>query len=304
MIVERSHVFVLGAAKAGTTTLHRFLDAHADVCMSDPKEPAFFEAEYESGVEFYWRKYYAHRWRGEPLVGEARHRNLYLPYVPRRIASRYPHAKLLVILRHPVDRAWSHWWQRYARGQEQAGFDDAIAADMDRISSGILFEEPDGPAMWCRSLDPDSRGRINEYRTYVDSGYYADQILRYVDLFGWESLHIILLDDLRADPQKTLRGIFDCLRLAPPSIDVSTIHNHRMPNYTDGGRRLLGAVRATRVQKLAPKRVRATLHRRFLPTAPWPTMNQRTRADLLRHFAPHNRALGSLLRRDLSHWAQ
>ncbi len=76
--------FVLGAAKCGTTSLHDYLAQHSDICMSSPKEPFYFEAEQLRGAGWYRSRYFAH-WRGEPIVGESRHRNLYLPWVPERI---------------------------------------------------------------------------------------------------------------------------------------------------------------------------------------------------------------------------
>ena len=82
-------LFVLGAAKSATTALHDYLGQHPDIFMSDPKEPFYFEAEYGLGSAFYFQRYFSN-WRGERIVGESRHRNLYLPYVPDRIYSTTP----------------------------------------------------------------------------------------------------------------------------------------------------------------------------------------------------------------------
>jgi hypothetical protein len=109
--------FVVGAAKSGTTSLHVYLDQHPDIFMSKPKEPFFFEAEYDRGFDFYYRRYFG-GWKGQREVGESRHRNLYFPFVPARIHAYNPEARILAVLRNPVERAISHWWHWYARGRK------------------------------------------------------------------------------------------------------------------------------------------------------------------------------------------
>ena len=71
-----------------------------------------------------------------PAVGEGRTWHLYLPFVAKRIRESLPDAKLLALLRDPVERVHSHWWHRYSRGQETLGFADAVAADRARIERG------------------------------------------------------------------------------------------------------------------------------------------------------------------------
>ncbi len=121
--------FVVGAAKSGTTSLHVYLDQHPDIFMSKPKEPFFFEAEYDRGPEYYYRRYFG-GWDGQREVGESRHRNLYFPYIPARIHQYNPEALILAILRNPAERAISHWWHWYARGKEDLGLFDALQADL------------------------------------------------------------------------------------------------------------------------------------------------------------------------------
>ena len=93
--------FILGAAKAGTTSLFELLKLHPDVFMSSPKEPFFFEYEYEKGLGFYSRTYFR-GWNGQKRIGEARVSHLLLPFVPGRIRASRPEARLIAILRDPV----------------------------------------------------------------------------------------------------------------------------------------------------------------------------------------------------------
>jgi Sulfotransferase domain len=192
--------FILGAAKCGTTSLHGYLGQHPQICVSLPKEPFFFEAEWEHGADFYFHRYFSH-WAGEMIVGEARHRNLYLPYVPQRIFEYNPEARLIVCLRNPVDRAVSHWWHWFSRGEEVLSFHDSICQDWRRIQAGVCYNTPENRKIYAEALRADGKGFL---RTYLDSGYYEEQILRYLSLFPKQRLKVILFEDLVADPHRVI----------------------------------------------------------------------------------------------------
>ena len=193
--------FLLGAAKCGMTPLHAYLDQHPEICMSKPKEPTYFEAELDRhGTAYYFNRYFSH-WAGEPIVGESRHRNLYLPYVSRRLFDYNPDARLLVILRNPVERAISHWWHWYSRGKETLRLREALEADLKRIDAGYRLETENEQAIYKRTAVEDCKGML---RTYLDSGYYDDQIQRYLALFPRERLKIVLFEDFSRDPQSVL----------------------------------------------------------------------------------------------------
>ena len=136
-----SNFFILGAGRRGTTSLYQYLSQHPDVLMSTPKEPVFFEAEYENGLAYY-RDRYLKGWNGESALGEARPANLLLPYVAPRIRENFPDAKLVAILRNPVDRAYSHWWVKYCDGIEKRAFVAAVEENLARIASGVRFRRP------------------------------------------------------------------------------------------------------------------------------------------------------------------
>ncbi len=112
---RRPGFLILGSPKCGTTALARLLDAHPDVAMSTPKEPHFFDAHYERGFEHYAT------WPAHGIAGEATPSYLLVPYVAERIKADLPDAKLIAILRHPVERAFSSWWMFHARGMEPLG---------------------------------------------------------------------------------------------------------------------------------------------------------------------------------------
>ena len=102
--MKRPNFLILGAGKSGTNSLYHYLGQHPDVFLSTPKEPFYFEAEYEKGLKFYWDTYF-NGWNGQRAVGEARVANLFLPYIPQRIKESLPQSKLIVTLRNPTHRA-------------------------------------------------------------------------------------------------------------------------------------------------------------------------------------------------------
>lgn len=205
------NLFILGAAKCGTTTLYQYISGLTDVCMSKPKEPFFFEAEFDRGLDFYHRKYFSH-WRGEVVVGEARHRNLILPYVPPRIHKLNPNAKLIVLVRNPIDRAFSHWYHLFARNSEELGFCEAIQEDLKRIEKGLKCDTPEEIKQHILKLPREAEDKeigLGLYRTYLDSGYYYEQIERYLSLFPRENIKVIVFEDLVTKPKKIVGELIE-----------------------------------------------------------------------------------------------
>lgn len=305
--------FILGAAKCGTSSLYRYLGQHPDIAFSDPKEPIFFEAQFEKGLDYYTRTYFA-GWRGEARVGEARHRNLYLPYVPQRIHASYPEARLIVILRNPIDRAFSDWLMRRRSRHEKLDFDAAVDADLRRIESGMDFSTAEGARAWqehslllrqSKGKTPSLRSewRTFRYRTYIDSGYYARQIQRYLALFPGRQMKVVLLEDLSDDPRRVVGEVWRFLEVdsgvgladASPS-NVGRKPAAEMTRYWV--RAMLGDPLLARV----PERLRGASKSMLDRWNPDPQISPGTRSFLAAHFAPHNRALEPLIHRDLSHW--
>jgi len=289
--------FILGAARSGTTSLASYLASHPDVLLSTPKEPRFFEAEYEKGLDYYWSTYFA-AWRGEAAVGEARVANLFLPYVPQRIHESAPDARLIAILREPGQRAYSHWWLRRCSGTELRSFRRAVAEEEERLAAGIRFPGEGGEERW-RAFQA-RRHEVRDVSIYLECGYYAEQLRRYLDLFDRRRLKVLLLDDLRRDPERVVHETWQFLGVDPTvATPRFAAHNASVPLAALGPLRLarsLGLVR--RLPRGLRERGRALLNR----FGRVPVMDPRVRHRLYRHYAPHVAALQDLLERDLSAW--
>jgi hypothetical protein len=262
----KPNLFLLGAAKSGTTWLHTFFDKIPDIAMSKPKEPFFLEAEYELGLEHYHRRYFSH-WNGEPIIGDARHRNLYLPFVAKRIAALNPNAKLVICVRNPIERAYSHWWHWYARGIEDLDFEQAVQEDLARIEAGWSGGTEHEMDVYKATLDATGKGI---YRSYIDSGYYYQQIERYLIHFPQHQIKIILFDDLEHSPftvSKELEAFLGTDYYTPENFTPQAINTAEPEN----------------TRKRTPI---STTFRTFLQN----------------HYQAHNSQLAQLINRDLSHW--
>jgi len=199
-VVKRPNFFLVGAPKAGTTSLARYLEQHPDIYMSPVKEPCFFSTEVRAenfaepakgaGPVADWESYDAlFRDAGEAkAIGEASVCYLWSASAPGNVARAIPEARILMVLRDPADRAFSQYVQGVAKGWIRCGFREHVEA----------------------SLRPhDGKFRI----TYplLQMGEYAGQIRRYREHFPEEQMHIRLYEDFQRDAIGLLRGVFGFL---------------------------------------------------------------------------------------------
>lgn len=229
---------LIGAARAGTTGLYHALCSHPDVRPPFRKEPRYFGASYERGTRWYRAHFpLRHRLAGGRMTGDAT--TSYLPdsRVPRRARGTIPEAHLLALLREPVARAHSHWRLRVATGREDRSFEEIVAPDLER-----------------GHLDPTwDRGT-----PYLPVGAYAHHLQRWLSFFPRSRLHVVISEDLWADPRPEHARILDFLGLRPWRLEVVPGSN----------------------------------------AAPGPPLDPSLRRDLEALYAPHNARLADLLRRD------
>lgn len=290
--------FVLGAAKCGTTSVHRYLDQHPEVCMSEPKEPTFFEfdREFEQGVEWYRRRYFSH-YQGERWCGDARQRNLFLPWVPPRIHRQFPRAKLIVLVRNPVERAHSHYWHNVRHDREPLSFSDAVYEDVRRIRSGRRLRTSAERRRYQEEADPSGL-----YRTYLDSGYYAEQIQRYLEEYSRDRLRVVVYQSLVESPATVCRELFAFLDVTQ---DVPLDVTPRNVGYRPRSRWLHRAMYyggALRLAEWIPASLKRLLKRANRAGETGEGMDELVRLWLHEHFESHNRALREALDLDLEHW--
>lgn len=200
------HLAVIGAPKAGTTALHHYLDQHPDLVMADPKEPHFFDANYDADFQGYLDAFFPNRTKASRL-GEATPHSLFVPYVPDRVHKHAPDVQLVAVLRDPVERAYSDWWMYWTRATEPLPFPEAIDANLHRLMERPSFLGEGAEKRWRRYYRQTQSGSPGEivHRPYVEIGHYAEQIDRWLAKFDREQLSIFLSRDLREDPEAVVR---------------------------------------------------------------------------------------------------
>ena len=257
--------FIIGAMRSGTTALARYVGAHPDVFMAPEKEVHFFDRHEDRGLDWY-RSRFA-RYQDQRAVGEATQTYLFMPDVPAKIAAVVPDARLIAILRNPVDRAYSHFWMNRGLRTENRDPADALTA------------EPGAPVFF----------------PYLDRGRYLPQLQRVCEHFSRDALHVLLFEELLSDPEETFAAVCSFL-----GIDASV----RPDNL---GRQINKnvAIRSLRVREFAralPAPAAKVIGKLNSKPFSYPKIDPALRRELAKRFTQDNARLAEWLGRDLSIW--
>ncbi|RLF46358.1 MAG: hypothetical protein DRN29_05205 [Thermoplasmata archaeon] len=273
---------ICGASKSGTTTLQEVLCTHPDIFMPKKKrangrEIHFFnnDKNFAKGIEWYEKQFEG--WNGEKAIGEKTPSYLCTPCVPERIHKFLPDVKLIFILRHPVDRAYSEYWMKRRNGIEDREFEDA-------------------------------------YMDYVDEGKYSVHLMRYKKYFSDDQMLIIILKELKERPLDVYRRIFRFLgvdeNFIPPNFDkkhykggvarsrmLSKLHKFiryelELPTLAEAIN--LINIKGQMVEFLFGKEAKS-----------YPPMNPDIRRKLIEFYKPYNEELKSMYPHlDIRHWGE
>jgi len=219
---------VIGAARSGTTSLYRYLLDHPAIGAASRKEIQYFSMYYWRGIEWYrahfpttMHKMIVNRWRGVPFrTGEASPYYLFHPLAPARIADLLPEIKLLVVLRNPIDRAFSHYQHEVALGVENLSFEEAIEQEPQRLEGEVerIVSDPMYP------------GFRYQHFSYVSRGIYHRQLERWFLLLPRESFLILGSERFFADPQAAYTAVLSFLGLPPARLAEFPRHNPSKPS--------------------------------------------------------------------------
>lgn len=291
---------ILGTSKAGSTSLYHYLSQHPDVFMSEPKEPLFFQTEYQRGIEYYWNSYFQ-KYGGQKEIGEACTKNLQLPFVARRVADMLPDARLFVLCRNPVERTISAYWHSHSHGVEPLSFEAAIEKNLRRLETGPRFEDETEASLYARVADQGIKALQRAYGFYIEPGYYAEHIERYRALFGEARIKVIFFEDLTRDASGVVADVQRFLGLEPCRLHDLKAQNQAMSRV---GAMFCSTVAnlpgVNRIPQSWRTQVRARISRRLHGKGP--QIGDTTRRMLVEHFRPHNERLEELTGRDLAHW--
>jgi hypothetical protein len=211
--VSAEHFFIVGAQRSGTTHLCHLLAAHPEIEMATPfrPEPKFFLLDdlFARGLPYYEHTFFGRK-PGARLRGEKTVSYMESERAARRIRESFPEARIVFLLRDPIERAISHYWFSVENGVETLGMEEAFARE----------HEENGERWHRLSMSPFA---------YLRRGCYVDDIARYEALFGREQLHILIYEGLVRD-RGCFRGLCAWLGV---SEDVRPEAPPRDPNLRD-----------------------------------------------------------------------
>ncbi len=283
---------VIGAAKAGTTSLHWYLAEHPQVFMTPVKDPSYFAYGVDDEGRLLWGEPEFHgfpvRSLGEyerlfaeagdaPAIGEASTMYLECPQSAARIRELLPAARIICSIRHPVDRAYSD----YVMDLRHRGRRFDPARDLTATSD------------WAR---PDSR--------WMRIGRYHEQLSRYFDAFPRDQVCVVLFDDLKRDPLRFTQDVYRFLNVDPAFVpDFATPHAPGgIPASPMLERLFLRSGKSALkpwVPKPAANWVRRLRTRTFRPAPPLP---KELRKELTRPFEDDIAKTSERIGRNLDHW--
>jgi hypothetical protein len=304
--------FVVGAAKSGTTSLYEYMKMHPQIYMAPIKEThhfstdidnskfrpnyarslnkdlsKFLETDMQEGIFHAFvkeRDQYDKLFKNvkdEKAIGEITNSYLYSQEAARNIFTRFPDAKVIMMLRNPIDRAFSHYLMDLRIGYETNDFMTALKKDMVR--------------------DPKGWGISN---LYVEIGMYAEQVKRFIEIFPERQRRIYLFDDFKKDAGAVVKDMFTFLGVDPNvDIDYSQKFN---PSFIPKNK-LIGKLNTQKKIKdwlkgVLPKSVKSKFKKTFYTDKDLPKITPAERKFLADIFRNDVMKLGKLLNRDLSKW--
>ncbi|HZJ70223.1 MAG TPA: sulfotransferase domain-containing protein [Planctomycetota bacterium] len=200
---------VLGAQKAGTTALYEYLRRHPQISGPSWKEVSFFDRHWARGESWYRGNFpNVARTRGKH-VGEASPSYVFHPLAPQRVQEVVPEARLVVLVRNPVDRALSQYNHEVALGREPLPFEEALDVEEERLRG-----EQERMA-----ADPRYFSREWWSHTYKARGRYAEQLERWLAVFPREQLLVLPSDDLGSEPARAHAQVLEFLGASPQRLD-------------------------------------------------------------------------------------
>ncbi|MDR4503336.1 MAG: sulfotransferase [Candidatus Scalindua sp.] len=210
----KPNFFIVGAPKSGTTSLHNYLSEHPDVFMSKTKEPCFLAPDFSCPTYPQTEEEYLLCFRGysgEIRIGESTTSYLYSKKAARAIHNYAPSAKIIAMLRNPVDLVVSLHAQYLKMGIESiTRLQDALVAETGRSQGKCIPKRFRFP---------------NEYLLYREVGKYAEQLSRYLSEFGGENVHVIIFDDFERDPASEFAKVCHFLDISTEFKPDMKIHN-------------------------------------------------------------------------------
>lgn len=202
---------IVGAQKCGTTSLYNYLTEHPCVMPAVMKEVHFFDVNFNKSTIWYRsffptvviKNYFKRIYKRNLITGESSPYYLFHPHVPKRIFSILPNVKIVMLLRNPVDRAYSHYNQEVKLRFEYLSFKEAIELEQERLNGEVE-----------KILEDENYYSYNHgHYSYLARGIYVDQIKNWLRFFSKKQVLILRSEDFFRNPAKITKKIFKFLEI-------------------------------------------------------------------------------------------
>lgn len=290
--MKRPNFFIVGAPKAGTTSLYHYLTGHPEVFLSTPKEVNYFSAEeieaqglYYDDVRIGELQTYLELFseaRDEIAVGEASVSYLYYPKTPEKLHAFAPDARIVILLRDPIERGFSHYLMDHRLGLVNLEYAEVVRRSGSHPNLELYYQQ------------------------YVSLGFYYEQVKRYLDLFGAGQVRIYLSEELKHDTQGVIRDLYAFLGVtADYEPDTTALHNaYTAPRNTLIKK--LYAIHGLRkaLASLVPDALKAGIQNLLFRKSRKPELDPKLRGELAELYRGDVAKLARLIGRDLSGWCR
>ncbi len=311
MVEPQLNFFLIGAPKSGTSLIHDRMSRHPQVYLSPLKEPNHFASDIDAAqfspafranhpddLETYFARrpltrrqvgfvtdpgqyaaLFADSLPEHKVIGECSTSYLWSAEAADAIGEKYPEARILAVLRNPVDRLFSHWLMARKYGFTRAPLLEAVQKDLAHESPG-----------WGRS------------ELFVEAGRYAVQLERWLRVYPAGQVKVLLHEDLGSEA--TWKGLAEWLGLDGeiPESGTERVNPAGLPRWEGVNRWLTSSGLKGRMAEWMPASMKASLRSKWYSSEDMPRLQPDERRILFRHFEQDVALLEQLLGRDLAHW--
>jgi len=209
---------IIGTVRSGSTSLYYNICEHPSVSEAAYDEIGYFDSNYHLGENWYRSMFPTQKIMnkiredtGYSITGEDTPFYFWKKEVAERISLDIPKTKIIVILRNPVDRAYSNYNLAVRENNEKLTFEEAIQEEMEFLSKNSFLET------------------VNRFRSYLTKGVYVNQIIPWLEIFPRDQFHFLSIEQMKSEPVDTLNQIFKFLSI--PNYNIPTPQRRKVANY-------------------------------------------------------------------------
>lgn len=309
--MKRVDFFIIGAAKAGTTSLYNYLQEHPDIYFSPVKEPNYFATDininqfseiYRKNTFLDLERYFKqkplqflqltyvrkasqyeqlfHQMKSEKIAGEASTSYMVSAEAAQNIYHHNPEAKIIAVLRNPAERAFSHYLMALRYGHVKGPFRKVLEKDMKQHEKGIGISE-----------------------MFIEFGQYATQLRRYFSWFPERQIKVILFDELEGHTNMVVQDVLKFLEMKPIDIKADEQFNaSKIPSYPRLNKLITELGIKSILKYSFDKRRLEWLKKIMMTSGDNKILSKADRSFLSEVYKEEIESLSEMIGRDLTHW--